>query len=96
VLAQARRHGHGLAVLCIDLDRFKLVNDTLGHDIGDKLLQALAGRFTAGLREADIVAHLGADEFIVLLDRLQSPDSLDPIARRILEALQPRTDDRRA
>ena len=89
VLAQARRHGHGLAVLCIDLDRFKLVNDTLGHDIGDKLLQTLAGRFTAGLREADIVARLGADEFIVLLDRLQSPDSLDPIARRVLEALQP-------
>ena len=89
VLAQARRHGHGLAVLCIDLDRFKLVNDTLGHRIGDKLLQALAGRFTAGLREADIVARLGADEFIVLLDRLQSPDSLDPIARRVLEALQP-------
>ena len=89
VLAQARRHGHGLAVLCIDLDRFKLVNDTLGHDIGDKLLQTLASRFTAGLREADIVARLGADEFIVLLDRLQSPDSLDPIARRVLEALQP-------
>ena len=89
VLAQARRHGHGLAVLCIDLDRFKLVNDTLGPRIGDKLLQALAGRFTAGLREADIVARLGADEFVVLLDRLQSPDSLDPIARRVLEALQP-------
>jgi diguanylate cyclase (GGDEF)-like protein len=88
VLAQARRHGHGLAVLYIDLDRFKLVNDTLGHEIGDKLLQTLAGRFTAGLREADIVARLG-DEFIVLLDRLQSPDSLDPIARRVLEALQP-------
>ncbi|MGH8586062.1 MAG: putative bifunctional diguanylate cyclase/phosphodiesterase [Gammaproteobacteria bacterium] len=89
VLAQARRHGHGLAVFCVDLDRFKLVNDTLGHDIGDKLLQTLAGRFTAGLREADIVARLGADEFIVLLDRLQSADSLDPIARRVLEALQP-------
>ncbi len=89
VLAQARRDGHGLAVLCIDLDRFKLVNDTLGRDIADKLLQTLAGRFTACLREADIVARLDADEFIVLLDRLQSPDSLDPIARRVLEALQP-------
>ncbi|MDQ3565220.1 MAG: EAL domain-containing protein [Pseudomonadota bacterium] len=89
VLAQARRHGHGLAVLCIDLDRFKLVNDTLGRRIGDKLLQELGGRYTACLREADIVARLSADEFIVLLDRLQSPDSLDPIARRVLEALQP-------
>jgi diguanylate cyclase (GGDEF)-like protein/PAS domain S-box-containing protein len=66
-LSLARRHGRGLAVLFLDLDQFKVVNDTLGHTIGDRLLQVVAGRLHQAVRESDTVARVGGDEFNILL-----------------------------
>jgi diguanylate cyclase (GGDEF)-like protein/PAS domain S-box-containing protein len=66
-LARARRHGTAAAVLCLDLDRFKDVNDSLGHAYGDDMLVEVARRLRAGARETDVVARLGGDEFVILL-----------------------------
>ena len=65
LLAFARR-GHLLALHCLDLDQFKAVNDTLGHPVGDGLLQAVAQRLRDGLRDTDTVARLGGDEFAIV------------------------------
>ncbi len=73
-LARARRHGHLDALLFFDLDNFKNVNDTLGHDVGDKLLQQVARRITSHLRTEDILARLGGDEFVVLLPEIGRDD----------------------
>lgn len=66
-LSEARRHGTGLAILIVDLDEFKAVNDTHGHDMGDAVLVAAASRISGLLRESDVVARLGGDEFVVLI-----------------------------
>jgi diguanylate cyclase (GGDEF)-like protein len=66
-LARARRGGLAVAVLCLDLDNFKNVNDTLGHGYGDQLLFEIGGRLRAGARETDVVARVGGDEFVILL-----------------------------
>jgi diguanylate cyclase (GGDEF)-like protein/PAS domain S-box-containing protein len=66
-LARARRGGLAVAVLCLDLDNFKDVNDTLGHGYGDELLFEIGGRLRAGARETDVVARVGGDEFVILL-----------------------------
>ena len=85
MLAQAKRYDRQLAVLFLDLDRFKLINDTLGHDAGDELLKEVARRLTDAVRESDIVARLGGDEFVVLLPEQCDQDSLVIVARRVLD-----------
>jgi len=70
ILAQARRDGHHVACLFLDFDHFKRINDTLGHDAGDLLLQAIAERLSGAVRESDILARLGGDEFVVILPGL--------------------------
>lgn len=86
-VATARRSGVHVAVLLIDLDRFKDVNDTLGHQSGDLLLQALGPRLRAALRESDTIARLGGDEFGVLLPEVDGPDGALLVAGRLGEAL---------
>ncbi len=87
-LREAQREGRSLALLLMDLDRFKEVNDTLGHHVGDKLLQQLARRLTALLRESDTVARLGGDEFSVLLPFADAEEALF-IAHKIIAAMEP-------
>lgn len=86
-MARARRDGSQLALLFLDLDRFKSVNDTLGHDGGDQLLCVAADRLRACVREVDTVARLGGDEFVVLLTDLENPQHAAMIARQILSLL---------
>ncbi|MBN2645449.1 MAG: EAL domain-containing protein [Desulfuromonadaceae bacterium] len=86
-LALARRHDRQMALMFLDLDRFKGVNDTLGHVMGDKLLQIAAQRLSDSLRENDTVARLGGDEFVVILSDYRTPDNLPHIAHKILHAL---------
>jgi len=86
-LIQAQRHERMLAVLFLDLDRFKHINDSLGHPIGDQLLQATAQRLKeCCIREGDIVARRGGDEFIVLLPELKSVDGVIKVTERIIDA----------
>lgn len=77
------------ALLVLNLDSFKLVNDTLGHVVGDQLLKAVATRLKDCLRPTDTIARLGADEFSVLLERVSAPDVAARLAQRILQALTP-------
>ena len=83
-LASARRARHGFAVLSADIDRFALVNDSLGRDAGDELLRQVAARLRACLRETDTVARMGADEFAVILDRVLDPDLAGKMAGKLL------------
>ena len=85
-LAQGGRMG-GIALLCLDLDHFKQVNDTLGHPAGDMLLKAVAGRLLRCVREGDVVARLGGDEFAVLLRGAGPAEHASGLARRIVETL---------
>ncbi|PMQ15771.1 EAL domain-containing protein [Janthinobacterium sp. AD80] len=83
-LLRAARDDEQLAVLFIDLDRFKNVNDTLGHHVGDELLQKVAGQLTARLREGDTLARLGGDEFIVLLERIDGEYGATQVAEKLV------------
>ena len=74
-----------LAVLFLDLDRFKLVNDTYGHDVGDELLRHVANRLVSCLREGDTVSRLGGDEFVIILVDLASPSDVNKIAEKIIQ-----------
>ena len=83
-LAAAERHGDPVTVLFCDLDRFKVVNDTLGHPAGDRLLEQVAERLASGFREEDTVARLGGDEFGVLLERFEGRESVERAAKRLV------------
>ena len=86
-LSQRNRSGNLLGVLCIDLDNFKLVNDTLGHPIGDGLLQDVAARIERVLRQRDTAARLGGDEFAVLVPEMKSPQELAVLAQRLIDVI---------
>lgn len=86
-LARAQRRKHFVAVLFIDLDRFKLVNDTLGHEAGDRLLQTMSAQLLACVREGDTVARFGGDEFAVFLTDVAAPEDVAPLAKKFLDAL---------
>jgi diguanylate cyclase (GGDEF)-like protein/PAS domain S-box-containing protein len=88
-LARALRSGHSLAVLFLDLDDFKLVNDSLGHAVGDRLLGGVAERLLACVRNADTVARFGGDEFALLLEDLADGSPASELAERITSALEP-------
>lgn len=88
-LANAQRQTGLLAVMFLDLDRFKTINDTLGHAIGDLLLQAVAQRLSTCLREGDTIARWGGDEFTLLLPQIYSPEDAAKAAQRIIQALKP-------
>jgi len=85
--ALARRLGRQVAILFLDLDRFKTVNDTLGHALGDQMLQEVASRIVGGVRESDTVARLGGDEFTVILDNLEKAEDAEMIAGKLLKSL---------
>jgi diguanylate cyclase (GGDEF)-like protein len=87
-LAQARRSRQKLAVFYLDLDRFKVINDSLGHSVGDELLRRVPDRLRAVVREGDTVARLGGDEFIVLAPRIGTDGDAETIARKILAAIR--------
>lgn len=87
-LRAAARHGDRLAILFLDLDHFKSVNDSLGHAIGDELLSAVANRLSVCLRDSDFLARLGGDEFVVILPRLSQAEDPTPVAQKLLEALR--------
>jgi diguanylate cyclase (GGDEF)-like protein/PAS domain S-box-containing protein len=86
-IARCQESGQMLAVLFLDLDRFKHINDSRGHEVGDKLLQEIAKRVRAAVRPADIVVRMGGDEFVVVLHRVNAPDEVAIAATRINEVL---------
>jgi diguanylate cyclase (GGDEF)-like protein len=87
MLGQLRRSGRGFAVLCVDLDNFKWVNDTLGHPFGDMLLQNVASRLRAELREQDTIARLGGDEFAILQADVEGPGEVSRLLTRLLAVI---------
>jgi diguanylate cyclase (GGDEF)-like protein/PAS domain S-box-containing protein len=87
-LARARWHDRLVAVLFLDVDRFKTINDSLGHDVGDQLLTQLAARLGAALREGDTVARFGGDEFVMLLDDVAAAADVSGIAAKVLESMR--------
>jgi diguanylate cyclase (GGDEF)-like protein/PAS domain S-box-containing protein len=86
-LARAQRHDVGLAVLFLDLDHFKLINDTLGHSIGDWLLKEVAMRLKTSVRDGDTVARLGGDEFTILLPEVSRSEDAAHVAQKILDTV---------
>ncbi len=87
-VARAQRKDSRIAVMLLDLDNLKNVNDTLGHDVGDLLLQAVAGRLASAVRGSDLVARLGGDEFVVLAQDLDRDAQANLLAERLLGSLQ--------
>jgi diguanylate cyclase (GGDEF)-like protein/PAS domain S-box-containing protein len=83
-----RRAGSLFAVLYLDIDRFKLVNDSLGHNVGDNLLKAFANRIKESLREIDTLARFGGDEFVILLEDIESEEYASSVAQRVQKALK--------
>ncbi len=87
LVARSNRQGRSVAVLFLDLDRFKVINDSLGHDIGDGLLKAVAQRITHSVRSDDLVARLGGDEFVVVLEDLANSKVAEAVAQKIASGL---------
>ncbi|MAZ71452.1 diguanylate cyclase [Porticoccus sp.] len=91
-IAQAARHDNILALLFIDLDRFKLINDTLGHEIGDQVLKTVAARIAGVLRDSDTISRVGGDEFVTVLSNVRSKEDVSLVANKIIyEVTQPIT-----
>jgi diguanylate cyclase (GGDEF)-like protein len=86
-LSRHRRTGSKLAILFMDLDRFKVINDSLGHEVGDVLLRQVADRLRSQSREGDTVARMGGDEFVVLIENRESLHDISACARRLVEEL---------
>ncbi|KQO99329.1 hypothetical protein ASF33_06770 [Methylobacterium sp. Leaf92] len=91
-LIRAERHDAGLALFCLDLDRFKIVNDKLGHQAGDALLRAVAGRLNSVLGAEDTVARLGGDEFVIIHMGHPLPETAARLAERLIAAMAPPVD----
>jgi len=87
-ILKARRNKTKVGILFLDLDRFKQINDTLGHDVGDELLIAVAGRLQKQCRQSDTVARLGGDEFVFILDNLRDRNGAEVVARKIVAAME--------
>jgi len=87
-LASARWHERAVAVLFMDVDRFKNINDTLGHEAGDQLLRELAERLSGALRDRDTIARFGGDEFVILLDDVAQISDVDKLVKKIHESLE--------
>ena len=87
LLPEARRHGWKIAMMFLDLDRFKIINDTLGHQIGDELLREVACRLSGVVRETDFVARLGGDEFVIILPGISSAADAAVVAGKAIGAL---------
>lgn len=83
---EARKHHH-LALMFLDLDNFKTINDTLGHDVGDRVLQVVANRLLSCLRDCDTVARIGGDEFVVLVEDMTTMESIAALAQAIIDSL---------
>lgn len=86
-LARARRNGDKVGLILLDLDHFKRVNDSLGHHVGDELLKVVAERLRGCVREADTVARMGGDEFIILMPDMRDPASINRVAEQVLRRL---------
>ncbi len=86
-IVHAHRSGQQVAVMFLDLDRFKLINDTLGHSVGDRLLQAIGQRLIACMREDDTVARMGGDEFTILIENVPDTGNLSSLAQKIITEL---------
>jgi len=87
-LALSRRSGNRLAVLMLDLDKFKVINDTMGHSVGDELLKAVAERLTSVTRKSDTISRIGGDEFVLVLPQISGPNDAAKLAQRILDMFQ--------
>lgn len=87
-ISHSKRNGSLVAVMFVDLDRFKLINDSLGHTIGDQVIQAVARRISSSLREGDTLSRFGGDEFTLLLPNIHSQDDAVIIAKKILQELK--------
>ena len=88
--------GSGFSILCLDLDRFKTVNDTLGHPVGDLLLQAVAKRLRDAIRRDDVLARIGGDEFAIILRNAPNADVAETVSKRIIKAISKRLRHQRA